>query len=60
MKDILNKVSKAIAGAIATALVGVLASNGIILDPETSNALSVVLTAVVGFCVVWLAPPNKS
>lgn len=59
IKDYIPQISKALGGAIATSLVAFLTVNGVILDPEFSNALSVVATGVIGFAAVWLAPKNK-
>ena len=59
----LSAVSKAIAGAIITALVGYIAKYGVTLDPQAVEAISVLLTlgisAVAGYVTVYLAPKNK-
>lgn len=59
----LAPVSKAIAGAIVTALVALLAKYSIVLDPEVSSAVGVivyaVVAAVIGYIGVYFAPKNK-
>lgn len=55
----LQKVSKAIAGALVTALVSYLTAKGIVLDEDVKGAVSVLLAAVIGFVGVYLSPPNK-
>lgn len=54
----LAKVSKAIAGAVATVLVGWLAKHGVTGD-ELAPAIEVILAAVIGFVVVYLSPKNQ-
>jgi len=55
----LRTVSKAIAGAIVTSLVALALKHDIVIDENTSNALIVLITTVIGFIGVWLAPKNK-
>lgn len=59
----LSVVSKAIAGGLVAALVGVLARYGFHPNTETVTAGGVIVTAlisyVVGHVVVYLAPKNK-
>lgn len=55
----LSKVSKAIAGALVTALVSYLTSKGIVLDAEVVGAVSVLVAALIGFVGVYFAPPNR-
>lgn len=55
----LQSVSKAIAGALVTALVGYLARKGLVLDQSASDALVVLASAVVGFAAVYVAPKNQ-
>lgn len=52
-------VSKALGGALAAALVNFLTQRGIVIDPELSDALSVVIAAAIGFVVVYFSPRNK-
>lgn len=54
----LSSVSKAIAGAIVTGLVTFLARHNIVLDDSVSNAIVVLVSAVVGFVGVYVAPKN--
>lgn len=55
--------SKAIAAGIVTALALVIGRYGLKLDAPTTDALGVLLTAVVGYLVghvgVFFAPANK-
>lgn len=59
----LQTVSKAIGGALAGSLIGLAARFGFNADQNTTDALGVVFTAlvsaVVGFVAVYLAPKNK-
>lgn len=55
----LQTASKAIAGAIVTAVVAVLAKHGVVIDQSVNDALNVIVAAVSGFVVVYLAPRNK-
>lgn len=50
--------SKAIAGAIVAVLVGLLAKYGVVLTDEVNLALTVVISAAIGFAGVYLAPKN--
>lgn len=66
MQDIsssLAVVSKAIAGAIVSAIVGLVARFGFSPDEDAVQALEVLVTAlisaVVGYLVVYWAPKNK-
>lgn len=59
-----QKVSKAIAGAIAAVLAGLLAKwLGSVYTPELSEAVrsvvDILVTAGLGYLVVYLAPKNK-
>lgn len=60
----LKAVSKALAGAAATLLAVLLLKVGVILTPEVSDAVQVVLefafAGVLGFGLVFLAPKNKT
>ena len=59
----LKTVSKAIAGAIAALIVGLLARQDITLSDEMNGALSVIVdgtvVALIGFLTVYFAPKNK-
>lgn len=55
----IQSVSKAIAGAVVTALVAYLADKNIVIGDEVSNALNVLIAAVIGFVVVYVSPRNK-
>lgn len=60
----LTKVSKAIAGAVAAVLAGVLAKwLGTVYTPEVDEAVRVIVDLVVagalGYLMVYLAPKNK-
>ena len=59
----MTSVSKAIAGALASILIALLAKWHVVLTPEVSDAVSTILQAVmaaiVGFVVVWHAPSNR-
>jgi hypothetical protein len=59
MLESLKTVNKAIAGAIVAALVAYLSRHGIVLDSDVSNALALVVSAVLGFVVVYISPKNK-
>ena len=50
--------SKAIAGAIAGALVLYLAKHNILIADELRNAVEVILSALITGAVVYLAPSN--
>lgn len=62
-KAALQVISKAVAGAIVTAIVALVARFGFQADQLTADALNVVITAllaaVAGFIGVYLAPKNK-
>lgn len=58
MTDI-RTVSKAIAGAIVTAVVAYLARKGIVLGADVSEAANILLAAVIGFAFVYISPKNK-
>ena len=55
----LQSVSKALAGAVVTALVAYLAKHNVVLGDDVAGALNVLLAALVGFVGVYLAPKNK-
>ena len=55
----LQTVSKALAGAVVTALVAFLVKHGVVLDAGVSEALTVLVAALIGFAGVYLAPRNK-
>jgi hypothetical protein len=55
----LQTVSKALAGALVTALVAFLVKHGVILDPSVSEAITVLIAALIGFVVVYISPRNK-
>lgn len=55
----LQSVSKAVAGAIVAALVTLLAKHNVILGADVSQAIAVLLAAIIGFAGVWVAPKNK-
>lgn len=55
----LASVSKAIAGAIVTALVAYLTRKGIVLTPEISEAVTVLVAAAIGFIGVYISPKNR-
>lgn len=63
MLDFIAPVSKAVAGGIVGAVVAVLARYGFHASPETLNAVSVIVTAVVGYVVghvvLYISPANK-
>lgn len=60
----LSNVSKAIAGAVAAALIAVLAKYNVVLDVDQSMAVSVLLNglvaAVIGYVAVYFAPKNTN
>jgi predicted transcriptional regulator len=53
-------VSKAIAGALTAALVSYLMKENIVIADELPNAIEVILSAVIGFIGVYLAPRNTN
>ncbi len=55
----IQSVSKAIGGSIVTALVAYLSSRGIIVNPDISAAISVLIAAIIGFAGVYISPANK-
>lgn len=55
----LQSVSKAIAGAIVSALVAFAAKHNLVLDSSVTDAVLVLVAAVVGFAGIWVAPKNK-
>lgn len=57
--DSLQTVSKAIAGALASALVAYAVKHGVVLDESVAPALTVVLAGVIGFVVTYISPRNK-
>lgn len=60
----LQTVSKAIAGALVSAVIALAARYGFSADQVTQDALNVLATALlaglVGFAGVYLAPKNKT
>ena len=56
----LQTVSKAIAGAVVTALVGYLAKHNILIGADSVDAINVLLAGGLGFLFVYLAPKNKA
>lgn len=56
--DSLQTVSKALAGALVTALVAYLSRHGFAVDQNLNDALTVIISAVIGFIGVYLAPRN--
>jgi len=59
MLSSLQTANKAIAGAIVTAVVAYLANSGIVIDQDVSNAVIVIVSAVIGFIGVYFSPKNK-
>jgi uncharacterized membrane protein len=59
----LAPVSKAVAGALVTVLVGYIAKHGVTLDPLVVDAIrtiiDAILAALVGFLTVYFAKPNR-
>lgn len=55
----LQPVSKAIAGAIVTAAVAYLSQHNIVLGAGVSDAITVIVAAIVGFLGVFIAPRNR-
>lgn len=55
----LQSVSKAIAGAVVTAIVAYAAKHNIVLDSSINEAITVIIAAVVGFAGVYVSPANK-
>jgi hypothetical protein len=55
----LQSLSKALAGAIVTAVVAYLAKHNVVLGADAAGALNMVIAAVIGFVGVYLAPRNK-
>lgn len=55
----IQKVSKAIAGALASLLVVWLAKYNYVVDGTLKDAVDVVLTAAIGFLIVYISPKNK-
>ena len=60
----LAPVSKAIAGALVAVIVSLLTRYGIVLDPDTNQALVVLAdtltAAAIGYLVVYVSPKNKA
>lgn len=56
----ISSVSKALAGALVSALVAYLGKHGVVLNDEVTGAVSVLVAALLGFVVVYLSPKNKS
>jgi multisubunit Na+/H+ antiporter MnhE subunit len=59
MLSSLQTANKAIAGAIVTAIVAYLSQSGIVIDQDVSNAVIVIVSAVIGFVGIYFAPKNK-
>lgn len=55
----MQTVSKALAGAIVTALVAYLAKHNVVLGTDLAGALNILVAAAIGFVGVYLAPRNK-
>jgi len=55
----IQKISKAIAGALVAGLIAYLVDKGIFLGSELTDALNVITSALIGGLVVYLAPKNK-
>lgn len=55
----LQAISKALAGAVVSALVAYAVKHGVVIDPSVSEALTVLIAAGVGFVGVYLSPRNK-
>lgn len=55
----LQTVSKAIAGAVVAALTAFLVKHGVVLDAGVSEAITVLIAALIGFAGVYLSPKNK-
>lgn len=52
-------ISKAIAGAVATMLVAWLARNDVVIDnAQVAGIVEFLISAAIGFAVVYLAPKN--
>jgi hypothetical protein len=56
----LQPISKALAGAVVSALVAYLGQHGVILNDEVTGAVSVLVAALLAFVVVYLSPANKT
>ncbi len=59
MLNSLQTANKAIAGAIVTAVASYLSQSGIVIDQDVSNAVIVIVAAVIGFIGVYFSPKNK-
>lgn len=59
MLSSLQTANKAIAGAIVTAVVAYLSQSGIVVDQDVSNAVVVIVSALIGFLGVYFSPKNK-
>ena len=55
----IQSVSKALAGTVVAAVVAYAARHNVVLDQSVSDALVVLLAAILGFATVWIAPKNK-
>lgn len=55
----LQSFSKALAGALVTAVVAYLAKHNVVLGSDIAGALNVLVAAAIGFVGVYLAPRNK-
>lgn len=59
LQDALATVIKAIAGGLAAAAVSYLSRRGFLVDQNLSDAIVTVISALIGFAVVFIAPKNK-
>jgi fructose-specific phosphotransferase system IIC component len=55
----LQAISKALAAALAGALVTFLAKHHVVLDKDLSDAVSILIGALLSGVIVYLSPPNK-
>lgn len=59
-----SKVSKAIAGALVGFIISFLASTGLIVPTEIGDALAnfvtLALSAVIGYLIVYFSPANRT
>ena len=55
----IEKVSKAIAGAVAGALVMFFAKNNFIIADELNDAIEIIIGAIITAGLVYIAPKNR-
>ena len=55
----IQSVSKAIGGAVVTAVVAYAARHNVVVNADTSAAIVTVVSAIIGFVVVYFSPKNK-